>query len=59
MLTRLKNWIHGSRRMKRERWEAGHAHLSEQEKHVVDAWEVPPAYSTKSFDEQSRGRPRR
>jgi hypothetical protein len=58
MLTRLKNWIQGSRQRKRDRWEPHRGHLSEQEKHVVDAGEVPPAYSTKSFDEQSRGKPR-
>jgi hypothetical protein len=58
MLTRVKNWIQGSRQRKRDPWEPDRGHLSEQEKHVVDAGEVPPAYSTKNFDEQSRGRPR-
>lgn len=59
MLTRLKNWIQRSPRRKRDRWEPDRGQLSEQERQVVDAGEVPPAYSTKSFDEQSRGKPRR
>jgi hypothetical protein len=62
MLTRLKNWVQGSRQRKRERWEADHGHLSEQEKFVADEYQPgrgePPYPTTKGFDEQSRGRPR-
>jgi hypothetical protein len=61
MLTRLKNWIQGSRQRKRERWEAEQANLSKQDKQVIDQYapnQDPPVYSTKSFDESSRGRPR-
>ena len=61
MLTRLKNWIQGSRQRKRERWEAEQAILSKQDKQVIDqyspAGQDQPLYSTKSFDEFSRGRP--
>jgi hypothetical protein len=60
MLARLKSWIHGSRQRKRDRWEADHGRLSEQEKHMADAYQPgrePPLYPTKGFDEQSRGRP--
>jgi hypothetical protein len=39
MPTRLKNWIQGSRRKSGERWEADRDHLSEQERHYVDAQE--------------------
>jgi hypothetical protein len=66
MLTRLKNWIQGSRRKWAERWEADRGHLSEQEKHHVDArkeasriggLDVENADSgLKSFDEERRGR---
>ena len=61
MLTRLKSWVQGSRQRKRDRWEADHGHLSEQEKHVADAYQPGPEpdfYPTKGFDEQRRGRPR-
>ena len=56
----LVNWIRASRQRKRERWEAEHGHLSEQEKFVADEYQPgrePAAYPTKGFDEQSRGRP--
>jgi hypothetical protein len=63
MLTRLKSWVQGSRQRKRR--EADHGHLSEQEKHVADAYQRDTAhteasgpYPMKGFDEQSRGRPR-
>ncbi len=67
MLTRLKNWVRGSGQRKRERWaELNTATLSEQDRHVVDShkgeygtWEEETGpYSTKIFDEQSRGKPR-
>jgi len=63
MLTRLKNWVRGSDQRKRERWEADHGHLSEQEKFVADEYQpgrepVDVLYPSKGFDEQSRGRPR-
>jgi hypothetical protein len=59
----LLNWIRASRQKKRERWEADHGHLSEQEKYVADAYQPggagPDFYPTKKiFDEQSRGRPK-
>jgi len=60
MLTRLKSWVRGSGQRKRDRWEADHGHLSEQEKFVADEYQPgrePSAYPTKGFDEQSRGRP--
>jgi hypothetical protein len=65
MLTRLKNWIQGSRPRKRERWADEYGTLSEQDRHVVEShkeahgtWEEETGpYSTKVFDEQSRGRP--
>jgi hypothetical protein len=56
----LVNWIRASRQRKRERWEAEHGHLSEQDKQVVDEYMPgvdPPMYSTKGFDETRRGRP--
>jgi hypothetical protein len=56
----LLNWIRASRQRKRERWEAEHGHLSEQEKFVADEYQPgrePAAYPTKGIDEQSRGRP--
>ncbi len=37
MLTRLKNWIQGSRRKRRDAWEAEQGHLTEHERHLVDA----------------------
>ena len=61
MLTRLKNWVRRSGQRKRERWEADHGHLSEQEKHVADEYlpgREPFLYPTEGFDEQSRGKPR-
>ena len=57
----LNHWIRPSRHRKRERWEADHGHLSEQEKFVADEYQPgrePPTYATKGFDEQSRGRPK-
>jgi hypothetical protein len=65
MLTRLKNWVRGSRQRKRERWADEYGTLSAQDRHVVDShkeahgtWEEETGpYSTKIFDEQSRGRP--
>jgi hypothetical protein len=60
MLTHPKNWVRGSGQRKRDRWEADHGHLSEQEKFVADEYQPgrePSAYPTKGFDEQSRGRP--
>ena len=35
----LLNWIRASRQRKRERWEADHGHLSEQEKFVADEYQ--------------------
>jgi hypothetical protein len=61
MLTRLKNWIQGSRQRKRERWEAEHGNLRKQDKQVVDEYMPgtdPAMYPTQGFDETSRGRPR-
>jgi hypothetical protein len=63
MLTRLKNWVRGSDQRKRERWEADHGHLSEQEKFVADEYQpgqgpVDAQHGPKAFDEQSRGKPR-
>ena len=67
MLTRLKNWIQGSRRKSGNPWEVDRGHLSEQERHHVDAHEqarriggldVEDAdYGFKAFDETRRGRP--
>jgi hypothetical protein len=60
MLTRLKNWIQGSRQKKRERWEAERGNLGEQDKRVVDEYMPgtdPAPYPTKGFDETRRGRP--
>jgi hypothetical protein len=65
MLTRLKNWIEGSRRKSGVRWEADRGYLSEQERHHVDAHEsgiverldADTDYGLKSFDEERRGRP--
>jgi hypothetical protein len=60
MLTRLKSWIQGSRRRKRERWAAEHGNLGGQDKQVVDEYMpgVDPAmYPTKGFDETRRGSP--
>ena len=60
MLTRLKNWIQGSRQRKRERWEAEHGNLGEQDKQAVIEYmpgTEPAMYPTKIFDETSRGRP--
>jgi len=61
MLTRLKNWIQGSRQRKRERWEAERGNLGEQDKQVVDEYSsygLDTMYQTRNFDETSRGRPR-
>jgi hypothetical protein len=60
MLTRLKNWLQGSRQRKRERWEAERGNLGEQDKQVVDEYlpgTDPAMYSTKGFDETRRRRP--
>ena len=38
MLTRLKGWIEGPRRRKRERWEREQANLSKQDKQVIDQY---------------------
>jgi hypothetical protein len=61
MLTGLKNWARGSDQRKRERWEADHGHLSEQEKYVADVYQPgpddPAVYPTKGFDEQRRRSP--
>jgi hypothetical protein len=65
MLTRLKNWIQGSRRKSGERWEADRGHLSEQERHHIDqverdrlgALDVEDPEGPKVFDETRRGRP--
>jgi len=65
MLMRLRKWIEGSRQRKRERWADEYGTLSAQDRHVVDShkeahgtWEEETGpYSTKIFDEQSRGRP--
>jgi hypothetical protein len=65
MLTRLKNWIEGSRRKSGERWEARRGHLSEHERHRVDlerdvrtGAELEDAdFGPKVFDETRRGRP--
>jgi hypothetical protein len=64
MLTRLKSWIQGSRRKSGERWEADRGHLSEQERHHVDAHEPAGTLDVEadpqalgSFDEHRRGRP--
>jgi hypothetical protein len=59
MLTRLKNWIEGSRKKKREKWEAEQANLSEEDKRVAGEYRPgvePPEYSSKGFDETRRGR---
>jgi hypothetical protein len=59
MLTRLKNWIQGSRQRKLERWEAEQANLSKQDKQVIDQYspgQEQPLYPTGSFDESRRGR---
>ena len=64
MLTRLKNWIQGSRRKSGDQWEAHRGHLSEQEKHLVDTHETASAkqemgdaIKPEVFDETRRGRP--
>jgi hypothetical protein len=65
MLTRLKNWLQGSRRKSGEPWEADRGHLSEQERHQVDdeepsrlpAGAADPSYGPQVFDEERRGRP--
>jgi hypothetical protein len=67
MLTRLKNWLQGSRRRSAERWASHHGNLSEQEKHVVEVYEhtpeahdyseIDPEFGPKAFDEERRGRP--
>jgi hypothetical protein len=63
MLTRLKNWIQGSRRKRRGAWEAEQGHLTEQERHLVDAqkgagptgyMEAQDALGPKGFDETRR-----
>jgi hypothetical protein len=57
MLTRLKGWIEGAGRRKRERWEREQANLSKQDKQVIDQYEPnqePPLYPTQSFDETRR-----
>jgi hypothetical protein len=62
MLTRLKNWIEGSRRKSGERWEADRGHLSEQERHQIDDVHAEAgnldSVGPKVFDETSRGRPK-
>jgi hypothetical protein len=67
MLTRLKNWIQGSRRKSGEQWQADHGHLSEQERRYVEhheqlgtigSSELDDAYTgPQSLDEGRRGRP--
>jgi hypothetical protein len=57
MLARLKKWIEGSRKKKREKWEAEQANLSEEDKRVVGEYRPnspPPDLSTKGFDETTR-----
>ena len=49
MRTRLKNWIQGSRRRKRERWVAGHGNASGGERNVIDNYNLAG---------QASGRPR-
>jgi hypothetical protein len=67
MLTRVKGWIEGSRRKSAERWQADRGHLSEQERHRLDAQEHSADlgghdvedlhWGPKAFDETSRRRP--
>jgi hypothetical protein len=69
MLTRLRNWIQGSRRKWAEWWEVDRGHLSEQERHHVDAHKPGSAtalgrldvedaeFGSKGFDETRRRRP--
>jgi hypothetical protein len=57
MLTRLKGWIEGPRRRKRERWEREQANLSKQDKQVIDQYapnQEPPLYPTQGFVETRR-----
>jgi hypothetical protein len=57
MLTRLKGWIEGARRRKRERWERERGNLSEEDKRVASEYSPgvePNIYSTKGFDETRR-----
>jgi hypothetical protein len=67
MLTRLKTWVQGSRRKRRDPWEADLGYLTEQERRLIDAqkgagWrgrqDVQDAETgPQSFDETRRGRP--
>jgi hypothetical protein len=64
MLTRLKNWMQGSRRKSSESWEADRGQLSVKEKQRIEAHEPAGNLDVRadpdaldSFDEQRRGRP--
>ena len=65
MLTRLKNWIQGSRRKSGERWEADRGHLSERERahvehtqrHGTIDHDVEDSYGGAKAFEERRGRP--
>jgi hypothetical protein len=61
MLTRLKNWIEGSRRRAGEQSDADRGQLSERERQRIAAGnldtENEPHWRSEAFDETRRGRP--